>query len=50
MKKNIPEVGFTGVLDLVSVLANAGYRPQDFDSFADCTIQASYIYLYVWCS
>ncbi|XP_025116000.1 FAST kinase domain-containing protein 1, mitochondrial-like isoform X2 [Pomacea canaliculata] len=39
MKKNIPEVGFTGVLDLVSVLANAGYRPQDFDSFADCTIQ-----------
>nr|KAG5709046.1 hypothetical protein BaRGS_004685 [Batillaria attramentaria] len=38
-KENYAEIGFSGVLDLVNVLANAGYRPTDFDEFSNFTVQ-----------
>lgn len=38
-KENYSEIGFNGFLDLVNILANAGYRPSDFDEFSNFAVQ-----------
>ena len=39
IQKNYAEVYFHGVLDLVNILANAAYRPQNFDDFSTFIVQ-----------
>ena len=34
IKENYAEIHFHGVLDLVNILANAAYRPANFDDFS----------------
>ena len=45
IQKNYAEVYFHGVLDLVNILANAAYRPQNFGDFSTFIVQVM-----EWCA
>ena len=38
-KDNYPHIHFHGVLDLVNILANAAYRPEDFGDFSTFVVK-----------